>query len=304
LLVLDNKAKGVCAVKTDKQEAHSYMIEMVASELPTELLKIVTPYKFGSLDRTFISLKRKKCRFLFANSENLKTVHAALKRDKIASVFHHQWIDEAAAEKVASKSEQDSKKLKLEKQEQRLRLIKRRGELVGQKRGKISQKRDVAEEGLGKPERMKTAKRQSMKMVKQEISPSYFVKIRKLGLAKKMIKIYEDIPSPKLEYYFEYDGGMKEFSLAFNKTDVQYLTACHRLFVAYGGETYRGAGLVRLITQINMRTKIGVKTLNKIADDFLKKVFDEKGESGMKGLANRCKGFIEMNHAIELKNPK
>jgi hypothetical protein len=145
LLILDNKAKGVCAVKTGKQEAHSYLIETVANELPTELLKIVTPFKFGSLDRTFISLKRKKCRFLFANSENLKTVHAALKRDKIASEFHHQWIDEAFAAEATSMSEAESKKLKLEKQEQRLRLIERRSEVVGQKREEVEQKKDAAE---------------------------------------------------------------------------------------------------------------------------------------------------------------
>jgi peptidoglycan hydrolase-like protein with peptidoglycan-binding domain len=98
MLILDNKSKGVCAVKTDKQEAHTHLIETVTNELPIELQKIVDPINFGSLDRTFISLKRKKCRFLFASSENLKSVHAALKRDKIASVFHHQWIDETRAE--------------------------------------------------------------------------------------------------------------------------------------------------------------------------------------------------------------
>jgi uncharacterized protein len=110
LLILDNKAKGVCAVESGNQKTDTNMIGTLKKELSKELLSVVVPIKFGNLNRTFISLKRKKCRFFFANSENLKTVHAALKRDRITSAFHHQWIDEAITEDATSKNRVIKKK--------------------------------------------------------------------------------------------------------------------------------------------------------------------------------------------------
>jgi hypothetical protein len=94
LMVIDRSINKVCSTKDLTTELSLDFLKKLKNQSRVSLKKVkLNNINYGSMAENFISIKRKKCGFLLANSTELKNIIPALERDTITHSMHHIWIN-------------------------------------------------------------------------------------------------------------------------------------------------------------------------------------------------------------------